>query len=157
MAIKIKVQKTIRLRLAKLDHAELTAIGRTMVDNQRKRWARGVSADNQAIPLKPRYARMKKAVLKKKGRAGTPLRDMSLFGVFGKSFRLRLAENNKIRAEATTRQAREHARRANRIVQMIGFSGPEFDSICNLAQKKYGAAFKRAVIRVGPGAGVLRD
>lgn len=144
---KIKVKRTGRIKSPKLDNAKLTLIGNEMVAQQQYRWARHVNANGQtAKPLSKKYTFIKKKAL---GIAGRPYRDMrGIEGLLIPNFQLRKAVNGQIRAENTTRKARQHARQAQQYEEMIGFSGPEQVAVLKNVKKEYDAYTATAFVRI---------
>jgi hypothetical protein len=144
--IKVGVKKTVRLRQPKLDGGQLQEIGDAMVAKQKARWGAGINAEDRAAkPLSKRYTFIKAKIR----RTNRPKRDMNLSGLLLSNFTLRKAINGVIRAEPTSRKAREHARPANNIEQMIGLSGSDSKVIYDRTQAAFGDLAKTMVIPVG--------
>ena len=145
--IKVKLKRTGRLRKPTLDYGQLFHIGTHMVEKQKARWAAGLNAnDGTAAPLSKRYMFYKAKVRK----TNRPKRDMRLSGLLWNNFSLRKAINGVIRAENTTREARDHATSANAKDQMIGFSGSDLKVIYNESQRAYGSLAKNLWYEVTP-------
>ena len=144
--VQIRVKQTGRVRKPNLDNGDMTAIGQEMVAAQKARWAAGVNADGaKARPLSRRYTYIKAKVR----RTNRPIRDMHLSGILLNNFTLRKAINNVIRAEPTSRVARDqHAKPANKIEQMIGFSGSDIKASYDEIAKRYGDLARRMWIPV---------
>ena len=141
------VKKNGRLRGPNLSDPQLKAIGDKMVAEQKARWAKSYNAQGlPAAKLSVRYAIIKQAVLHKR-----PKRDMVMTGRLLANFTLRRAAEGRIRAENTTRIARDHARRANSYDQMIGFALTDFKVVTDAAQAEYQNYVRTAWIPVGPG------
>jgi hypothetical protein len=131
-----------RVRGPNLSDPQLKAIGDLMVAAQKERWLKGVDAAGQpAAKLSVRYAIVKQAVLHKR-----PIRDNVMTGLLFNNFTLRKAADGVIRAENTTRLARDHARRANSFDQMIGFALTDAKVVLDETQAQYGEYAKRAFI-----------
>jgi len=146
MPLKIRVKQTGRVKAPKLDNGPLTKIGLEMVANQKARWAKAVNAlGNQAKPLSKRYFFIKR---KHFGGKGRPARDMKMTGILLENFQLRKAIDNVIRAENTTRLARQHANQAVSFEDMIGFSGPEQMAAFRAFETEYGQWVKRAWMQI---------
>jgi hypothetical protein len=145
-AVSIKVKKTGRFKAPVLDHGQLTQVGTTMVEEQKRRWSQSVNADGgRAAPLSKPYL-FRKAKIRKTNR---PVRDLHLTGLLLSNFTLRKAINGVVRAEPTSRKGREHATSANRKDQMIGFSGQDVQAIYTETQKQYGALAKKLWFQAG--------
>lgn len=143
--VQVKVTKRGRIRAPNLDNGALTSIGRAMVKAQLLRWAAGVNADGQpAKPLSKRYGFQKSAFrgLEK----GAAIRDNKMTGALVDNFTLRKAIQGKIRAEPTQRSAREHATKAQRYDQMIGFAQSDIEVVYSKTIDQYvrwtGTAFE---------------
>ena len=146
MPVKIKVKQTGRIKQPKLDMGPLTKIGLEMVDAQKKRWSQATNAQGaKAKPLSKKYFFMKR---KHFGGKGRPVRDMVMTGILRDNFMLRKAINNNIRAENTTRLARQHANQAVQYEDMIGFSGPEQMAVFRNFEAAYGNYVKRAWVQI---------
>lgn len=145
--VRIKVKQTGRVKKPKLDQGKLTLIGTDMVDAQKARWAKHINAyGNTAKPLSKKYTFIKKKAL---GIRGRPYRDMKgIEGLVIPNFMLRKAINGQIRAENTTRKARQHARQAQHYDEMIGFSGPEQVAILKDVKALYKAYSATAWIKI---------
>jgi hypothetical protein len=141
------VPYTGKLKKPKLDNGSLTRIGAQMVRQQLARWKQHKNANGQeAKPLSKRYTFIKRKAL---GIRGKPYRDQrGVEGLLIPNFTLRKAIDNQIRAENTTRKARQHARQAQLIEEMIGLSGAEQVGIIRSTQNEYGALVKKAFIQV---------
>jgi len=140
----VRVKQTGRIKGPNLDNGALTAIGEAMVAAQKDRWAKGLNADGvPAKKLSPRYAAIKRKVLKKE-----PIRDNYMTGALSRNFSLRKANNGSIRAEATSREARAHANSATRFEQMIGFAGSDQLAVFKTAQAEYGAHLDKAWVPI---------
>ena len=145
--MKTTMKKDGRMRGPNLSDPQLTAIGNAMVAEQKDRWSKGIDANGQpAKPLGKRYAIIKQAVLHKR-----PIRDNFITGLLVKNFTLRKAAEGRIRAENTTRLAREHATRANSYDQMIGFSMLDVAVVAAESQKAYQAYLNKAWIPLDTG------
>jgi hypothetical protein len=142
---KIKVKRTGRIKKPALDNGKLTLIGNEMVAQQQYRWAKGLNAyGNKAKPLGKRYV-----FIKRKATGNPrPIRDQKLTGVLLENFKLRKAMNGVIRAENTTRIARQHARQAQGYDEMIGLSGPEQVNILKSVKNEYSALIAKAWVRI---------
>jgi hypothetical protein len=141
----IQVKQTGRVRPANLDNGVLTAIGKHMVAEQLIRWAKGINADgNKAKPLSKKYFFLKRAY------SGNtrPIRDNKMTGALVQNFQLRKANDGQIRAEPTRRLTRAHAQRAEQYENMIGFSGPEINSLFKDAQVAYGQWLQKAWFQI---------
>ena len=137
--VKIKVTRTGRVKAPVLDGGKLTAIGNLMVTEQKQRWSKAVSADGSAAPpLSKKYIFIKAKIR----RINRPVRDMNLTGTVLQNFMLRKAINSIVRAEPTSRLAREKARGAERYAQMIGFAPSDEKAVYAAAQKEYGELVK---------------
>jgi hypothetical protein len=144
MPISVKVPRTGRVRMPQLDNGPLTTIGKAMVAAQLVRWSKGINAEgNPAKKLSVKYAIIKQKTLHKKA-----IRDMQMTGTLAKNFALRKASNGVIKAENTSRLARDHARRADQYEQMIGFAGSDQITVFNEAEKQYGKWMQTAWIPV---------
>lgn len=142
--MKTKV-KSGRVRGPNLSDPALKVIGNAMVAAQKDRWAKGIDAAGQpATKLSVRYAIIKQAVLHER-----PIRNNRMTGLLVENFTLRKAANGVIRAENTTRLARQHAMRANGYDQMIGFALTDFKVVIDGAQAQYGEYAKTAWIPLG--------
>jgi hypothetical protein len=93
--------------------------------------------------LSVKYAIIKQKTLHKKA-----VRDMRMTGLTAANFKLRKAIDNTIRAENTTRQARQNAQKANDIEQMIGLAGSDQQAIFRQSQAEYGKWLEKAWIPV---------
>lgn len=142
--LKVKVPRTGRVKKPNLDHASLTFIGRSMVLEQKQRWATGVTANENIKPLSKKYLFIKKKIRN----VHRPIRDMHLTGDTIKGFQLRKAINGVIRAENTTRELRKRAQRAQGYAQMIGFAQSDLSHVFGLARYEYGKFLKHAWIPV---------
>ena len=83
MAVRVRVNQTVRIKGPRLDGGALTRIGTVMVASVKERIAKGVDADGRsAKPLSKSYAIFKSGHLKKNRGIGTnrPIRDLSLTG-----------------------------------------------------------------------------
>ena len=137
--IKITIKGKGRFKQPKLDAGQLQHIGEDMVTTQKARWASAVNAlGGKAKPLSKKYTFIKAKVR----RTNRPVRDMRLTGTVLSNFRLRKAINGVIRAEPTSRIARDKARGADRYEQMIGFSGTDIKNVYDEVQKAYGELAK---------------
>lgn len=147
MPVKVKIKQKGRIRKPKLDNGTLTYIGNQMVAQQQYRWARHQNAYGQeAKPLSKKYTFIKKKAL---GIKGKPYRDMrGIEGLVIPNFQLRKAINGQIRAENTTRKARQHARQAQQYEEMIGFSGKEQVEIIRNVKQEYSALCATAWIQI---------
>jgi len=146
MPVKVSVKQKGRVRPPRLDGGVLQGIGEVMVERQKERWSKHVNAaGNTAKPLSKRYTFIKKNFLKKQGIIiGAPYRDVKLTGLLIENFQLRKAINGVIRAENTTKKARDHANGMQGQEEMIGFSGPEQMAAFRNFQAFYGQWVKRA-------------
>jgi len=136
---KMAVDKTGQVQPANLTSAQLKAIGQVMVRAQKERWSRGVNADDQtARPLHRITAKGKVTY------GANPIRDMVMTGLTKENFTLRKWTATDIRAENTSREARRHARQAQRFEQMIGISPNDRDQIFGAVYRAYSAYLKRA-------------
>lgn len=144
--VNLSVVKSGYIAKPTLDNSKLTRIGAGMVREQLARWAKHKNAyGNTAKPLSKRYTFIKKRVLG----IARPYRDMrGLEGLVIPNFTLRKAANGQIRAENTTRKARQHARQAQGYDEMIGLSGPEQVSILRHVNSEYKALSVRAWIPI---------
>ncbi len=141
MPIKVKVKQTGRIKPPRLDNGKLTRIGLQLVTAQKKRWSEGINASgNAAKPLSKPYLFIKKNYTHQ----NRPIRDNKITGVLVENFQLRKAINNVIRAENSTRMARDHANRAQNAEQMIGFAGADQVVLFNASQRAYGEYLKTA-------------
>lgn len=137
--------KSGRVRGPNLSDPALKVIGEAMVAAQKDRWSKGIDAAGQsATKLAVRYAIIKQSLLHKR-----PVRDNRLTGLLVNNFTLRKAAGGVIRAENTTRLARDHARRANGYDQMIGFALTDFKVVIDGTQAQYGEYAKTAWIPLG--------
>lgn len=143
----VKVKRTGRVQVPRLDGGQMQELGETMVAAQKARWAKGMDADGViARQLSKSYSIVKK---KYRNVRGTPLRDNRMTGVLVKNFTLRKAIGNTIRAENTSREGRAHANRAQGYEQMIGLAASDQVVIFRKAQDMYGSALKRAWVPIG--------
>jgi hypothetical protein len=144
--LNVKVTKTGRVRGPNLSDPQLKAIGDAMVKAQKARWDDGVNASgNQAKPLSKKYFFMKRSVLHQT----SPIRDMKMTGATVANFSLRKANNGVIRAENTTRAARDHANRAQGAEEMIGFAGSDQIVVFRESQLQYGLFLQKAWVPIG--------
>ena len=135
----LRVTESGQLAPPTLTSAQLISIGQVMVQAQKDRWAAGINAEGQpARPLHPVTAKGKRTYGKK------PIRDMDMTGLVRNNFSLRRAENNSIRAENTTREARRHARQAQSFESMIGLAPQDEAIIFAHAYRAYGLYLQRA-------------
>lgn len=142
----VRVKRSGRVRGANLDQGALTYIGRLMVQAQKQRWSKGITAEDQAAPkLSKKYLFEKR---KKRG-VHRPIRDMHLTGETIANFQLRKAVNNIIRAEPTQRETRRRAMRSVSYAAMIGFASSDSRVVFNAAKLKYGQALSKAWIPIG--------
>jgi len=140
MPVQVKVKSAGRIRAPRLDYGKLTFIGRSMIEAQLDRWARGVNANGQtAKPLSVRYAIIKQRALRKR-----PIRDMQMTGQLIANFGLRKAINNEIRVENSTKLNRQKAQRAQNYEEMIGFAGSDQTALYKSALDQYGVFLKEA-------------
>jgi hypothetical protein len=145
--VQIQVTKSGRVRGPNLADPQLAAIGAAMVAEQKDRWSKAIDANGQpARKLSVKYAIIKQAVLHKR-----PSRDNVMTGLMKQNFTLRKAANGVIRAENTTRLARQHAQRANSYDQMIGFAVTDAKVIFDGAQAEYGKYVNTAWIPLDTG------
>lgn len=165
MAVRVRVNQTVRIKGPRLDGGALTRIGTVMVASVKERIAKGVDADGRsAKPLSKSYAIFKSGHLKKNRGIGTnrPIRDLSLTGNSLQNYSLRRAIDNVIRADATTRDARMKLDQAQNQVrktrgvavrvgfsQMFGFEGRNVQSVLTATRAEYGIYVKSAVIPIG--------
>jgi hypothetical protein len=118
-----------------------------MVAAQKDRWSKAINAEgNAAKPLSKKYFFMKRKAM---GGRGRPVRDMKMTGVTVENFQLRKAINGIIRAENTTREARKHATKSQKIEEMIGFAGTDQIGVFKDAQAQYGKWPQKAWIPIG--------
>jgi len=140
MPVRIQVKQTGRVQPAKLDHGELTTIGQHMVAAQKDRWSRAINAEgNPAKKLSVKYFFIKRRI-----RGGNPVRDYHLTGTLLANFQLRRAMEGQIRAEPTSRKARDEASGAESIEQMIGFAGSDQTALFRDALSTYGKKMQKA-------------
>ena len=146
MPVKVKVKQTGHIKAPKLDGGRLTRIGNQIVAEQKARWAKHKNAyGNEAKPLSKKYTFIKKKALG----LGRPYRDMrGIEGLVIPNFLLRKAIHNEIRAENTSRKARQHARQAQAYDEMIGFSGPEQVSLYRNVNNEYAGLLKTAWVQI---------
>jgi len=145
-SLAVKVKKTGRVRPPQLDNGQLTYIGRLMVAAQKDRWSKSIDAEgNQAKPLSMRYFFKKRKYLG----VNQPRRDNRLTGLMAQNFQLRKAINGVIRAEPTSRMARQHANQAQGFEEMIGFAGSDQTVVFRAAQREYGAWLQKAWVPIG--------
>ena len=145
--VQVTVKKSGRVRGPNLSDPQLAAIGNAMVAAQKDRWAKGIDAAGQpAKKLSVKYSIVKQSVLHKR-----PIRDNMMTGLLVKNFTLRKAANGVIRAENTTRLARQHATRANSYDQMIGFAMTDAKVVFDGAQAEYGKYVNTAWIPLDTG------
>jgi hypothetical protein len=143
--VKVNVPRTGHVKKPNLDNGKLTRIGNRMVKEQKARWEKHINANGQqAKPLNKKYVFIKKKVRN----VGRPYRDNNLTGVMLKNFILRKAINGVIRAENTSREARQHARQAQLHEEMIGLSGSDQAALYRDVQTAYGALAKNAWYQV---------
>jgi hypothetical protein len=143
--VNMSVVQSGALKKPTLDNGQLTRIGAQMVKDQLARWAKHQNAyGNEAKPLSRRYLFIKNKIRKQ----SRSYRDNYLTGLLVSNFTLRKAINNQIRAENTSRKARDHAAGAQQYDEMIGFSGPEQVTIIKNAQAEYGQYLIRAWIKI---------
>jgi hypothetical protein len=142
----VKVKKTGRVRGPNLSDPQLKVIGEAMVDAQKKRWDDGINAEgNAARALSKKYFFMKRAATHQT----SPIRDMKMTGVTVANFTLRKASGGIIRAENTSRAARDHANRAQGAEQMIGFAGSDQIAVFRESQLQYGVLLQKAWVPIG--------
>lgn len=150
MAVQVKVKKTGRMKGPNLSDPQLKRIGEVMVKAQLERWSKGINAyGNPARKLSVKYAIAKGSYLRKHGIGGRPIRDMKMTGLTVKNFSLRKAADNTIRAENTSREARAHASRANKLEEMIGFAGSDQIAVFQATQQEYGKYLQKAWVTIG--------
>ena len=134
-----------RIRTPKLTDPALIRIGNATVAEQKARWAKGMSANGvPAKKLSVRYAIIKQQKLHKR-----PIRDNQMTGALIANFSLRKATNDVIRAENTTRMARQHANQSQQYEEMIGFALTDARVVIAASQKEYGAYVEKAFIPLG--------
>lgn len=141
----IKVKRTGRIQAPNLDMRAYTDIGNLMVKNQKERWSKAINAEgNAAKPLSVKY------IFEKRAYTGNtkPKRDMKMTGDTIANFQLRKARDGVIRAENTSRLAKQKAQRAQNYEQMIGFSGEEQVAIFKKGEEIFGDKMKRAWIPI---------
>jgi hypothetical protein len=140
--VKIKVKQTGRVRAPNLQDPQLAKIGNAMVAAQLDRWSKAVNADGvPAKKLSVRYAIIKQKYLHKRA-----FRDNKMTGLLVDNFKLRKAANGMIRAENSTRLARQHATSAAKYDQLIGFAVTDARVVFAATQAEYGEYVKRAWI-----------
>ena len=146
MPVKVKVKKSGRVKGPNLEDPQLKMIGDEMVRTQKLRWDDGINAEgSQAKRLSFKYFKEKQ---KFTGQA-SPIRDMTMTGDTVKNFTLRRAAQGQIRAENTSRLARQKATRAQNAEEMIGFAGTDQIAIFKASQLQYGIYVKRAWVPIG--------
>jgi hypothetical protein len=134
------------VRAPKLEDPQMAKIGQLMVDEQKRRWKKAVDADGMAAKkLSVKYFFLKRQYLG----GGTPVRDNQITGLLVKNFTLRKATANQIRAENTSREARQHANQAQGYDQMIGFAISDMKVVFDATQQEYGNYVKTAWVPVG--------
>jgi hypothetical protein len=145
---KVSVPRTGRVRAPNLDNGQLTRIGKKMVLAQLTRWTSGVNAYGQpAKPLSKKYLFIKKKLTG----VSRPRRDNKLTGVLSSNYSLRRANEGIIRADATSRAAREHASRAEKHDSMIGFGPSDQVVVFDAAKVEFGKYLQRAWVPVSRG------
>jgi hypothetical protein len=133
--INVEVKQSGRFRPPKLDGGALTAMGQELVRVQLERWENGLNVfDSKAKPLSKKAFFIKRRVRK----TSRPVRDLNMTGLLRSNFTLRKAIDNVIRAEPTSRAARQHARQGNAPEQMIGFAGSDMKAAYDEAVKAWG-------------------
>lgn len=146
MPVKVKVTKSGRVKGPNLEDPQLKAIGDEMVRVQKLRWNDGINASgNQAKKLSFKYFKEKQ---KYTGQV-SPIRDMSMTGDTVKNFTLRRAAQGQLRAENTSRLARQKATRAQTAEEMIGFAGSDQIAIFKASQLQYGIYVTKAWVPIG--------
>jgi hypothetical protein len=146
MPVKVQVKKTGRLKGPNLSDPQLKAIGEEMVKVQKQRWDDGLNAQgNTAKKLSFKYFKEKQ---KFTGQA-SPIRDMHMTGETVKNFSLRRAAQGSIRAENTSRLARQKATRAQTAEEMIGFAATDQIAIFKASQLQYGIYLQKAWVPLG--------
>ena len=144
-SVKIKVKQTGRVKAPNLADPQLARIGSSMLVAQFARWFKGVNADGiQAKKLSVRYAIIKQKYLHKR-----PIRDNWMTGAMAKNFAVRKAADGQIRAENSTRLAREHAQGSQKYEEMIGFAVSDAQVVIGETQKEYGNYVQTAWIPLG--------
>ncbi|HEU0180298.1 MAG TPA: hypothetical protein VFV58_39180 [Blastocatellia bacterium] len=141
--VKVRVRGG-RFKQPNLSDPQLKTIGDSMVAKQFERWSKAVDAyGNPAPKLTPRYA-----IIKQKKFHVRPVRDNKMTGLLIKNFGLRKAAQNTIRAENTSKTARDHARRAQGYAEMIGFAASDQVEVFTAANEQYGIYLKHAWVQL---------
>ena len=131
--------KSGRFKKPVLDNHALTMMGNGLVTQQKKRWESSLNvSDQNSRPLAKKYMFIKAKIR----RTNRPKRDLHLSGLLLSNFTLRKAVNGTIRAEATSRAARDHANSANEKDQMIGFAGSDIKRAMDEANAAFGSLCK---------------
>ena len=143
--VRITVKQAGRVKPPNLADPQLARIGTSMVTAQFQRWAKAVNANGlPAKPLRKHYA-----IIKQKYTHKRAIRDNWMTGLLWKNFQVRKAADGVIRAENSTRLARDHANGSQRYEEMIGFAVTDAQVVIDESQKEYGNYVKTCWIPIG--------